>query len=81
MSSQYIQKGLEGIVEDHFVVLPGMDRTHLGRNFERRRLFWFTIDKLCPWVELEVVVEGNGFLARLSDEINPNLNFKFAPSR
>lgn len=81
MRGEDVEKVLERIVEDDFVVLPrvygriicdgsiggsgGRGGVDAGRG---------------PGVKFEVVVEKDGFLARFGDKMQPDLDFKFTPA-
>ena len=70
------EKRLERVVEDDFVVLPGMDRTMSDSLFNWRDL---VVDCQIPRMEFQVMVEGYGLFTRITYECYANVNLKLAP--
>ena len=75
-----VEEGLEGVVEHDLVVLPRVHGPHLRGDVEGRRGVVLALREDLPGVQLEVVVEGDGLLAGLGDEVDADLDFELAPS-
>lgn len=78
MRDEDVEEVLEGIVEDDFVVLPGMYRAEFGGELEVGVECLFGVQR--PGVQFDVVVAGDAFFAGLGDEVEADLDFEFAPS-
>lgn len=79
MRQENVQERLEGVIEDYLVILPGMHRAHLHRGLEWRNFRLATTGSR-PRMELEMVVGSDGFLARLGNKGDPDLNLELSPS-
>jgi hypothetical protein len=58
--SEEVEEVLIWVIENDFVILPCMNRTHLHCNIQRRDLGFADC---CPWMQLEVVIHCYGFFA------------------
>ena len=79
MQGEDVQETLERIVEHDLVVLPRVHGPELRGGVEGGDLGLAAPDG-GPGVQLEVVVEGDGLLAGLGDEVDADLDFELAPS-
>lgn len=68
---------MEWVIEDDFVVLPGMNRTMGNSLFNWRDLVFGC---QVPGMKFQVVVERYGLFTRVIDECYANLDLKLSPS-
>lgn len=78
MRGEDVEEGLKGVVEDDLVILPGVYGTRLESILESGNLGLAAPDS-SPGVELEVMVERDGLLARLLDEVDADGDLEFTP--
>lgn len=50
MLEKYVEEGLERVVEDYFIVLPGVHGTSTSSDV-RWWNFWFSAADYSPWME------------------------------
>lgn len=72
-----IEEGLVRVRENNLVVLPRMYGSECDSLLKRGNL---RVARERPWMQLEMVVEGDGFLACFADESYFDLNFELSPS-
>lgn len=81
MRGEDVEEVLEGVVEDDFVVLPGVYGRIICDGSVGGGGGRGGVDaSRGPGVKFEVVVEEDGFLTGFGDKMQPDLDFKFAPA-
>lgn len=81
MRGEDIEEVLEGIEEDDFVVLPGVDgRVVRDGRFGGRGRGRGVGAGGGPGMQFEVVVEEDGFFGGFGDKVKADLDLEFAPS-
>ena len=78
MRGENVKEHLVRVIEDDLIVLPGVHGTGFGGCLERGDLRLAAASS-SPGVQLEVVVEGDGFFAGLCNEVHAYLYFELAP--